>query len=48
MAGGKCVTAGPFEEGVAISPGSMTDVFARPPFVSEKGELNKPWYFSEI
>ena len=47
MAGGKCVTASPFDEGVAISPGSVTNVFARP-LVSEQGELDESWYSTEI
>ena len=47
MAGGKCVTVSPFDEGAAISPSSVTNVFARP-LVSEEGELNESWYFTEI
>jgi len=47
MTGGKCVTASPFDEGVAISPGSVANVFARP-LVSEEGELNKSWYTTKI
>ena len=47
MASGKCVTASPFDEGVAISPGSVTNVFARP-LVSEEGELNESWYSTEM
>jgi hypothetical protein len=47
MTGGKCVTASPFDESVAISPGGVTNVFARP-LASEEGELNESCYSTEI